>query len=231
MTAEERAEYLRAYGFLPISGGDGSDEDEDDSDENDDEDEDEGDEDGSKNRKPASAKKEFTQADLNRILGQKIRSERKKIEDAIRSEITTEMEKEKAKIDNDLAAQLKLAEKELADLPLLKSAVLKFSDLAEQRYLDALETLPEHIRMMAPDEDADPLTKESWLTEKALPAAKQFASISKEDEKNKEGDKKPSKPGNKPRTPASADEVEVDENKLKALVKRLGAAGEYRPMG
>lgn len=180
MTREERDEYLRKYGHLPISGGSGEDDEPDDTDEDeDDEDEDDGTsgDDGKKRGKSSDAEAKFTQADVDRILQRRVKREVKKLMPSIRSQVEEEVGKKGT--NATLEAQLAEANKKLGNYDTLEELVMDFEELAEQRFQDALKELPEFIQDMAPDDDAPALQKERWLVEKALPAKKKFDAAKK----------------------------------------------------
>lgn len=180
MTKEERDEYLRKYGHLPISGGSGEDDEPDDTDEDeDDEDEDDGTsgDDGKKRGKSSDAEAKFTQADVDRILQRRVKREVKKLMPSIRSQVEEEVGKKGT--NATLEAQLAEANKKLGNYDTLEELVMDFEELAEQRFQDALKELPEFIQDMAPDDDAPALQKERWLVEKALPAKKKFDAAKK----------------------------------------------------
>lgn len=229
LSLEEARKLLAEHGLLPISGGNGTDDESED-------DEDEDDEDGGTGADPEKtqkqSKKPASQVDIDRIVRRKLAAAKTKLTEEIRDELRQEAERDKAKKDGDLQRQLDLANKQLEDVPTLKKMVLRYNELAEERFNTALESLPEVIREMAPDDDADPLEKEEWLN-RALVAASKIKSDTT-DETGDDGKKKPTqqqraKPGFRFRDPKN--EQPPDEGKLKKIMENFQASTLYRSMG
>lgn len=201
-------------------------EDEDDEDEDDLEDGETGDEDGEDDGKSSTKsgeEKTFTAAQVESLVKRRLaRSKRK-----IRSDVLAELENDPDKKDDqaDLKNRLTAAEKRVADLEELE-------ELAEERYGQELDALPEHIRDLAPDEDADILTKERWLVDKARPAMKKYeASQDKKttgtEDKTKTSTTRRSRPGNKSQDPPANNRRDETEERKK-LRREVESTGAYR---
>lgn len=207
-------------------------------DDNDDEDEDDeeleeeeenGDDDAEDGEKKSKSKygdeKTFTAAQVESTVKRRLARAKRKL----RSEILAEIEDDPDKKDDttDLKNRLTTAERRVADLEELE-------ELAEERYEQELEELPEHIRDLAPDDDADILTKERWLVDKARPAMKKYQDSQGEKKGEKKDDKgdqtrttRRSRRGNDPKDPP-ANNRRDESAERKKLKEEVRGTGGYR---
>lgn len=112
----------------------------------------------------------YTQDEFESAFRRRLSREKRKLADSIRSEVLAEMESKGKSPDADLQRQLDSANGKLARYARLDELV----ELAEERYEVELAALPEAIRMLAPDDDADIVDKERWLLTKARPAVERL---------------------------------------------------------
>ena len=177
LTDDEKAALLARYNVRPISGGDGSDdEDEDDEDEGD-EDEDQGDdEDDSGKTGERRSKKEKvyrTQQEFDRAFSRKLKAERAKLTDALTASITEQVQKDlnlaEQKKKGNLQAVIDDLKPKADKVDALEKEVKVWRELADARFEAFVDTLPEAIRDLAPDDDASPQEKERWIIMKATP--------------------------------------------------------------
>lgn len=226
--------FYEEHGYMPVPIGGGStddppegdegdegDDDDDEGDEGDDPDDDLEDDGKGAGKKPVKLPK--TQAELNVLMADRLARQKAKLTATIRKEVEREAQREAAKNDKNLARQLALANEELEELRPLKVAVDHFETSAEKRFRTALKTLPEHIKLMAPDDDASAVEKEKWLTNKAQPALDAFNK-----EQGKEGEGRKAKPGNSGRRPPNNGSGNGDS--FDEMVEQARRTGLYRSM-
>lgn len=176
-------------------------------------------EDDGKKSKEGGEEKTFTAAQVDALVKRRLaRSKRK-----MRSDVLAELENDPDKKDDqaDLKNRLTTAEKRVADLE-------ELAELAEERFEQEVEDLPEHIRDLAPDDDADILTKERWLVDKARPAMKKYlASQAKKPDATDEKAKPRSRTGNKAKDPPANNRRDETEERKK-LRREVEQSGTYR---
>lgn len=112
----------------------------------------------------------YTQDEFEAAFRRRLSREKRKLSDSIRAEVLAELEAKGKSPDADLQRQLDAANGKLARYARLDELV----ELAEERYDSELAALPEAIRMLAPDDDADIVDKERWLLTKARPAVERL---------------------------------------------------------
>ena len=224
------AEYAR-LGMQPISGGDGTDDESgDDGDSTDDDGDDDDDADDAAKTGASTAKPKGS-GDHEAAFKTRMRREAKKIEERVRGEITAQMEEEKARKDGDLQKQLDLIKPQAERAKELEAIVLRYEEEAEARFQAALADLPEHIRLLAPDdEDVTALEKSEWLTKKAIPAAKKYkAALNDDDDGDATDKKKTVKRGLNPFDPPP-DNGKTKGKSVDVIMDRFRKSGQYRPL-
>lgn len=112
----------------------------------------------------------YSQDEFEAAFRRRLSREKRKLSEAIRTEVLAELEAKGKSPDADLQRQLDAANGKLARYARLDELV----ELAEERYDAELAALPEAIRMLAPDDDADIVDKERWLLTKARPAVERL---------------------------------------------------------
>jgi len=159
-------EYVEKYGYPPpVSGGANEDPDESDDDDDTDDDLPKG---GTLNK---DGVRTYTQSEVDAAIRSRLKREGKVIENRVEKRLTEKLATAQAEKDKDLQAQLDLLKPKADRTEKLEEALELFVETAEARFTAELAKLPEAIRLLAPDEDADTLEKERWLVEKAQPAA------------------------------------------------------------
>jgi hypothetical protein len=176
---------------------------------------------------PPDPTKTYTHAELEAILKRRLTRQEKKITKTVSAtveqQVKDKLEAERIAKDGTLQEKLDAANKELADVPTMKQMLTVLADTAEKRYKRTLDALPETIRLLAPDDDIDILTREKWLEEKGLPAAEKLKGEGGTGTTGTTGPK-----GNTGTLPEPG--KPSDEEKVKGLVKKFRASGIYRPM-
>lgn len=235
MSLREMIEFYDRNGYhaFPIKGGDGTDGD--DSDGDDDEGDDK-EEDDSQNRQ--SSTKTYTQDQVDTIVKRRLKRGDPKREEAIKAQIKADMDREAKQKQGEFETLWNDAQPKLNRLTDLEDIVVKYDELAEERFEAMFATLPDFIQDTLPDEDASGLEKEAWLTRKALPAlAKYNAKHGKKDddteEDSKKGDDKKvgtTKPGltrkNKPDVSSKDRQAKIDK-----ILESSKRQGMYRSLG
>ena len=220
---------LRKRGWFPVSGGSGEEH------ENDD------DENGNGNagasghaagsegagageQKPKS----YSDADVEVIVKQRLARERTKIATAVKQELEEAAKLEKAKADGDLQKIIDAQKVELDQYNSIKPIVVEYEELAEQRYQEALKTLPEALRLLAPDDDSTALDKERWLTKKALPAVAKLKGMDDTGSKGSNGANGKPKLGNNP--PEFEALSQTSKKTIDDIIKAYRGRGAYRSL-
>lgn len=173
MTPAELSELLAKRGIKPIGGGDGTDEDPDD---DDDEDGEEDGDDPAKNGKKKTPDKTFTQSEVDALFKRRLAREKRSIETSLKESITAQVKQEietaEAEKKGDLQKLVDDLKPKASKLTEAEKLLTTFEDLANARFDQALEQLPDSIKAFAPEEDAPAIEKERWLILKAAPALK-----------------------------------------------------------
>lgn len=253
----EKWKVLAQNGIFPISGGDGSDDgDDDDSDGDEGDDDDESDESGSGKTRRSSddkTKAKYSEADLERLVKNRLKRGRAKMEADLRTSITDQVKKdldlEAATKKGDLQKVIDDLKPKAERLAAVEKELGLFHELSEARFDEIIEQLPPEIRQFAPDDDATPVEKERWLITKANPALKamrkraarkgrdeDFEAEDDEDDEDEDFDasrKKKSKtrratPGNNAFAPIPGSKS--DKKSLEEIVKGYKDSGAYSPM-
>lgn len=240
MTREQRKEwaesYFRRFGFLPLAGGEPDDDEGDDADEDDEDDDEEDDDEGGEPAKRKQSSRSVSTAEVNRIVRERLTRERASIEKKLRTKIEAENKIAQAKLDKDLQKELDAIRPKAELATELEELVLEFSELADAEFEAALEDLPDFIREMAPDEDADPIEKKRWLVEKALPAAKKFKAKEDKNDDKDESDPKKKALQTRRRTaklglnPDDPKDRKAREERVKEILGRFKSSKQYKGM-
>lgn len=238
MTPAELSEMLERRGIKPIGGGDGTDDNEDN------EDDDEGDDDGDdpeKNGKKKSSEKKFSQAEVDATIARRLAREKRNLTTSLTASITeqvkADIETAAAEKKGDLQKIVDDLKPKAARLTEAEKLLVTFEELANARFDQALEQLPDSIKAFAPDEDAPAIEKERWLILKAAPALKAIkgkTSKKKEadDEEDDESDTSQATQrkirGNSPFDPDPTGKS--NKKTVEEIIKGYQSAGSYRPL-
>jgi len=214
---EKRDEFLLRLGYVPMMGGAPDDDPEPEEEE--------------EETPPAkSGKKDtYTAAEVEAITRERLRRQRDSLKAKQDADLDQRLAEMKAESDKDLKAQLDLAKQKLEKFDGLVAIVDKYTELADAQYEAEFATLPEALQVMAPESDADPFTKQQWLTG-ALKAAKLMTK-----EESKDGDttdakadpKKPAKPGFNPKDPKMK---KGEQERLDTILARFRGTAHFDTM-
>lgn len=128
--------------------------------------------------------KTFTQEQVNSLIRDRLKREKESLKTAIVAELNAAAEEEKKRKAGEWEALVASKDKEIAALLSAKERADKYDELATKRFEEAKKNFPEALLLLAPDDDATPLEKETWYTNKAIPA---LAKMEKESGKPKTG--------------------------------------------
>jgi len=189
---EKREEFLHLLGYVPMMGGENED------------DPPEGDEEDDDPPKPKDKKDTYSAAEVEAITRDRLRRQRDSLKTKQDEVLAQRLAEMKAESEKDLKAQLDLAKQKLEKFDGLVAIVDKYTELADEQYEAEFATLPEALQLMAPDADADPFTKQQWLTG-ALKAAKLMTKEGGENDDKSDTKSPPNgktaKPGFNPKDP------------------------------
>lgn len=193
----------------------------------DDEDDENGDATEKKGGSSKSEGRTYTQEQVDAAVSRRLARAKRKMRSELRGEIEDEIRE--SGNETDVQKRLDTALDRIKELEELE----ELADLAEERYEQELESLPEHIRDLAPDDDASILVKERWLVQKGRPAAQKFladksGSNDDTDDKDRTGERKrkPARRGNNPKDPpADNEDKRTTVEKLRDEARR---SGQYR---
>lgn len=240
MTPAELSAMLERRGIKPIGGGDGTDDDGDDDDESDDDEDD-----SEKTGKKKSDTKTFTQAEVDALVTRRLAREKKKIEGSLTDSITEKVKAEIATAEAEKKGDLQKLVDDLkpkaAKLTEAEKLLVTFEELANARFDQALEQLPDSIKAFAPEEDAPAIEKERWLILKAAPALKAMkgktskkkdAAADDEDDEDNESDTSQSAQRKvRGMSPFDPDPTGKSNKKtVEEIIKGYQSAGSYRPL-
>lgn len=128
------------------------------------------DDEGTKTDEP----KTFTQDEVDRIVRTRLAREKDSIKTSVLQDLQRKQDEDVAAKRGEFDKVLAAKDEEIRKLTGLQTTIEEYETLANARYAEALKTLPETIRALAPDEDATPLEKDRWWTKKALPALERW---------------------------------------------------------
>lgn len=170
--------------------------------------------------------KTFTEGEVESIVKNRLRREKRKLADTIREEVRADLASSKKDGDGDIQAQLDRANERIKQLESLE----ELEELAEERYDRELDDLPEAIKMLAPDDDASILDKERWLVNKAQPALARMKADAGE-EKKPDGESKETKKAKRGADHKDPKPVEKDDrSSVEKLVAEARKSVGYRPL-
>lgn len=230
VTYEEARAWLRRRGIaFPICGGDGTDDD------NDNGNGDEGNnrDDGGNNDR-SDKPKSYSESQVESIVKKRLARERERIAGEVKADLEAQAKLAKAKADGDLQKVIDQQAKELEKFDILKPVLQEYEALAEERFKAQFDTLPDALKMLAPDDDATPLAKERWLTRKALPALEKLKgteggdSTKKGDATKQDQKKTTTKRGNNP--PEFENISETSKQRIDDMVEQYRSGPAYRTM-
>lgn len=224
---ELREEFLTIYGYVPIMGGAPDDDGAGDGD-GDDPENDGGDGNDPDTKGRDQKKGLYTSEEVEATVRRRLRRQKETFEAQREQAIKDEVAKVRAKDNEDYRSQLDLANKELEKLKGVESILARFVDLADEQFDKEFDKLPAALQRLAPDEDADPFTRQKWLND-ALDAKAELEKESKDGEsKDDPESKNRAKRGFNPK---DAKQKQGDkENRLKSVVERFQTTGHYQPM-
>lgn len=154
--------------------------------------------------------KTFTQADVDKIVGDRVKRERTKLKDEILGELKTKADEEAAISRGQFDKVLADRDAEIVRLTGLQTTVDEYDKLAKERQEKAIKDLPDPIKLLMPD-DLTPLEFDKWFTTKATPAMAKL------------GGKK----GNNPADP-EVTKKDVIETLMENELKKMQQSGSYR---
>jgi len=215
---EKRDEFLLRLGYVPMMGGAPDDDPEPEEEE--------------EETPPIKGKKDtYTAAEVEAITRERLRRQRDSLKTKQDAELEQRLAEMKAESDKDFKAQLDLANKKLAKFDGLVAIVDKYTELADEQYEAEFATLPEALQVMAPESDADPFTKQQWLTG-ALKAAKLMTKTDGEKDEDDSAKKqsvngKTAKPGFNPKDPKMK---KGDQERLDTILARFRKTAHFDTM-
>lgn len=162
-------------------------------------------------------KKLLSQQDIDRIVERRLKRAKKTLADEIRGELRSEIEADIEAKNKDESLQRKV-ERLQTEVDRLKRFEA-LAEVAEDEYEEELAKLPEAVRLLAPDDDADIVTKQTWLVKKGRPAAAKIAAATTtEAVKDGGATTRKAKKGLRPDDPPAN---ETRESRLEALRKQM----------
>lgn len=188
LTVNQIYELMAQRGWARIRGGSPGDDDGDDGDGDGDDVDD--DDDGS--GKTGSTEKKFSQADVDNAVKKRLVREKRNLTasltDQIKTKVKSDLELEQAAKKGDLQKVIDDLKPKAERAEQLQKRLDVFEELASARFDEALAALPEALRDLAPDDDADVLERERWLVFKATPALDRLKKKGRDDDDDEDGD-------------------------------------------
>lgn len=154
--------------------------------------------------------KTFTQDDVDRIVGERLKRERTSIRDSVLKELKDKKDEDERIARGEFDKVLAAKDEEISRLTGLQETIDEYERLAKERQEKAVKELPDTIKLLMPD-NLTPLEFEKWFSTKATPALAKLGA----------------RRGNNPRDPdgTKRDEMEIlMENQL----KKMQQSGAYR---
>lgn len=237
MSNDEVAREMQRRGLMPIGGG--SQENDDESDDDEDEDADDDNEDDSAKTAKSKAKS-YSEAEFQAAFKKRLARETKKLTgtltESIKAQVVKDMELQAATKKGDLQVIIDDLRPKAEKVETLEKRLEFFEELAEARFEEVLAGLPEAVRDLAPDDDADILEKEKWLVVKANAAVekmrkKGLLDTADEDDDDETTERRTSSTktrGFNPKEPGARSKNK--KRTVEEIVKGYTSSGQYRPL-
>lgn len=236
LTTNQIYALMEQRGWARIRGGDGTDDDDgDDGDEGDDDDE------ADSGKTGKSKAKVFTESEVNSLVRTRLAREKKNLTqtltESIRSQVTKDLETAEAAKKGDLQKVIDDLKPKADAAESMKTRLAVFEELASARFDELIESLPEEIRSLAPDDEADALEKEKWLITKAQPAIEKLRKkglLAKDDDDDDDDDSDASRQqstkrrGLNPKDPPRRGKD--SKRTVKEIIGEYQGSGAYRKM-